>query len=665
MTGGIPARQAVNRMAVVQSDHVVTKDRLKYIEKSSFHTHPVRFWRWNETRTLLTARRPRYTGTPAYRPIADYTLAPVKYIDASPVLTKSSTHTSPDSGPLVFGQNSDLSGWLHRPQAATNKPAIIICNPVGFEFVRAFRTLRILAEELAAAGHIVLRFDYRTTGDSAGSELDEDRVEAFLASTREAIDLAAGVNGDGRVALIGLRLGATLAAKVADSVAVEQLVLWAPCDSGAIYLREQQIMAAAQKKKLSQSDGNVVEVEGVDAGGFLITAAMQADLSGLQLGTERLPGSPDILLLNRDDIRVPPGLAGQMESRGSSFQVATPPGFKDMMLPPQLATVPEDAIRQIVAWFDTHTVSDDGRTAYFQHERANSSSGLKAGHGIEERPVQFGPGDRLFGIVSRPAKQPDPNKPAVILLCGGATHRISANRMYVTLARRLAANGTPAMRMDIAGIGDSLPHEGYPPNKPYTDRLADDVSAAMDSLQGMTGAGRFILFGLCSGAYAAMHTAKHSERIAGLMLANQLVYHLSARDLQRLASGDIASAHQLDFPRSSSLPYRATVRLLKRLSPAWGAPGEWLSPWLLGTNVRRDLDRFVARGIHLAFLLSSRDDAVDALSIAAGRQLPELVAAGRAARAVFSGTDHTFSPTASQHELVDWVAGYVSGFEGS
>ena len=460
MSGGIPARQAVDCVAVLQRDNIVTKDGLKDIKKSSFHTLPVHFSQWNETRTLLTTSGPRYTGTPVYRPIADYTLAPVKYIDTSPVLTRSSTHTSASSGPIVFGQNSDLSGWLHRPAAASNRAAIVICNPVGFEFVRAFRSLRILAEELAAAGHLVLRFDYRTTGDSAGSELDDQRVAALLASTREAIKFVAGVNGNERVALLGLRLGATLAAKVAESVAVEQLVLWAPCDSGAIYLREQQIMAAAQKKKLSDSTGHALGIDGVDAGGFLITPSMQAELPGLTLGTEQLPGNPDILLLNRDDIRVPAGLGELLASRGSTFEVAASPGFKDMMQPPQLAAIPDDAITRIVAWFETHALSGGDRTDVAL-EPAGESRTLKLGHGIEERLLQFGPGDRLFGIVTRETQPPGATKHAVVLLCGGATHRISANRMYVTLARRLAKNGTPVMRMDIAGIGDSLPPVSY------------------------------------------------------------------------------------------------------------------------------------------------------------------------------------------------------------
>lgn len=560
------------------------------------------------------------------------------------------------SGPFVFGRDSNLSGWLHRPDVETGKPAVVICNPVGFELVRAFRSLRVLADKLAASGHLVLRFDYLTTGDSAGDETDAGRVDAWLNSTVEALNLASELQGDSRVAVLGLRLGATLAAKAAESVAVDQLVLWAPCDSGAVYVREQQIMAAAQAKKYKDTGEEPEAVEGVDAGGFLLTPATQADLSAMTLGSVPLPGNPDVLLVNRDDIRVPARFAESIEARGSHVTNATPPGFKDMMLAPQLATVPGDAIDQIVAWFDERTAARDTEDRQVSRNEAFIAATLDAGPKVEEQQLRFGPDDRLFGIVSKPKSEPDVARPAMILLCGGATHRISANRMYVALARRLANQGMTVMRLDLAGIGDSLPHDGYPANKPYTDRLTQDIEAAMDAIAALTGAKHFTLFGLCSGAYAAMQTALQSERVAGLILANQLVYHLSARDSQRLASGQIASAHTLDFPRSSSLVFRSAVRILRRLNPVWGKPGEWLSRWLVGTNVRQQFELLVDRGVNLAFLLSSRDPAGDALRIATGKRLDHWCDSGIAAVKVFNGTDHTFSPTASQRELVDWVA---------
>ena len=109
------------------------------------------------------------------------------------------------------------------------------------------------------------------------------------------------------------------------------------------------------------------------------------------------------------------------------------------------------------------------------------------------------------------------------------------------------------------------------------------------------------------------------------------------------------------------MTYRAAVKLLKKISPSWGTPGEWLAPWLLGGRLRRDIDALVARDVRLAFLLSSQDDAVDALSIAAGKRLQSLSDSGRVCVKKFSGTDHTFSPTGSQHKLIDWVDNYVNG----
>ena len=57
---------------------------------------------------------------------------------------------------------------------------------MGEEGRAAHRTFRRLAEELAEAGIVALRFDYDGTGDSAGLQDDPDRVAAWLASIEAA-----------------------------------------------------------------------------------------------------------------------------------------------------------------------------------------------------------------------------------------------------------------------------------------------------------------------------------------------------------------------------------------------------------------------------------------------------------------------------------------------
>src|SRR5690242_1473359 len=120
-----------------------------------------------------------------------------------------------------FGSRSpDLFGWLHRA-AGDEKPApapalgLVICNPFGFEEVCAHRSLRHFAAAAAAAGVPALRFDYAGCGNSRGDEFQPDTLAAWIRSIHEAVERLKQATGVSRVCLLGLRLGASLAALAA------------------------------------------------------------------------------------------------------------------------------------------------------------------------------------------------------------------------------------------------------------------------------------------------------------------------------------------------------------------------------------------------------------------------------------------------------------------
>ena len=120
----------------------------------------------------------------------------------------------------------------------------MLCRPIGLEALSAHRAYRCLAEQLAAKSMVTLQFDYAGTGDSAGDLTDVGSIGDWLSDIGTAIDFVRKT-GVRRVGLIGLRLGATLAANAAADNDVEALVLWDPCATGRGFLREQQLLAVA------------------------------------------------------------------------------------------------------------------------------------------------------------------------------------------------------------------------------------------------------------------------------------------------------------------------------------------------------------------------------------------------------------------------------------
>ena len=70
------------------------------------------------------------------------------------------------STPVWFGPtDAPLFGLVDVPEAQA-RGAIVICPPFGREYVNVYSTFSQLATCLKLLGFVVLRFDYRSTGDS-------------------------------------------------------------------------------------------------------------------------------------------------------------------------------------------------------------------------------------------------------------------------------------------------------------------------------------------------------------------------------------------------------------------------------------------------------------------------------------------------------------------
>jgi pimeloyl-ACP methyl ester carboxylesterase len=198
---------------------------------------------------------------------------------------------------IHFGPDDHrLFGTLHAPQRIRARSAsVLLCNPFGEEALRAHRIYRVLATQLERSGYAVMRFDYGGTGDSMGDGADVT-VESSVADVALAAEELRASSGAGKLVVIGLRLGATLAALATSraGLRLRHLVMWDPIVDGSAYLSELAVMHRSYMRQemgeMDWQDRLQVSPEGfpAEALGAPISAAFAAGLSAIDLATAEL-----------------------------------------------------------------------------------------------------------------------------------------------------------------------------------------------------------------------------------------------------------------------------------------------------------------------------------------------------------------------------------------
>jgi hypothetical protein len=98
--------------------------------------------------------------------------------------------------------------------------------------------------------------------------------------------------------------------------------------------------------------------------------------------------------------------------------------------------------------------------------------------------------------------------------------------MWVEFARRWAARGVPVLRLDIEGLGDSDGNELVYAHTPtmYDSALAPQMRAAIDELERRGVASRFVVGGLCAGAFWSFHVLHDDPRVSAALMLNLFAF---------------------------------------------------------------------------------------------------------------------------------------------
>jgi len=424
----------------------------------------------------------------------------------------------PRPRPCYFGPDDrPLFGMLHAPCEGWRGTRVLLCPPLGYEALFAYMTLGELAESIArAASAVVMTFDYDGTGDSAGSDTDEDRLALTLESIHHALDhLKSLSDTPGPLIVVGLRAGALLAAQAASTRDdVTAIALWAPCASGKLFLREQRVFSQLSNTNPAAPAGLQRDwgARGFEANGFVFTDAMVAALEQLSLRTLRRPPSPRILFVQRTDI--PSEFKPPESWLGAQIEYTAARGYSEMMDPPWLWRRPDEAIDKLTEWAVRVAAPAEGTPS--QLRDGDRDAAVLPGS-IEERPVWFGPDERLFGVLTRPTERPAARVALMVTSTFG--YRTGSNRLNVVLARRLAAQGIASFRIDIRGVGDSRQPKGPVPAPPYDVSAVDDAVHAIRYLKDV-GFGAFSLVGICAGAFLCWQAALRVDDPVQAVLIN-------------------------------------------------------------------------------------------------------------------------------------------------
>lgn len=270
---------------------------------------------------------------------------------------------------------------------------------------------------------------------------------------------------------------------------------------------------------------------------------------------------------------------------------------------------------------------------------------------MKERIQNFGSDSPLLGI----ATEPDPTKrieraPWIVILNAGLLHHVGPYRLHVELARKLATEGYPVLRFDLAGIGDSAARSGGKSNE---ETVLGNIRDATDHLARSFGAERFVLMGLCSGAKNSHNAAVADPRIEAVVLLDGFAFKTRAYYFWYYARRAFQLGRWINFVR---------IRLRRWLRVSGGGSGATVDQWKLSlpskSGYARGLERLIERNQKMLYIYtggtggySYRNQFRDAFRSIDFR--------GTLTLEFFEKADHTFTVMHDRDRmkrvLIDWI----------
>lgn len=548
--------------------------------------------------------------------------------------------------------------WLHQPRRSTIKRVgILIVGPIGPEYMHSHRSIRYLADELAAHGFVSLRYDPLGMGNSS-HDLGDDAIadgwqETLVAAKRFFQD----VLNIPDIIVLSLRSGALLAGEFMAAHSVKGAIFWYPYLKGSAFVRDLQIIDSMLHMQAAAGF--------IEAGGYPLYPATQARLETVDLLAMQVRGLQQALIIN--NAAQPPSkkLQQSLSEQGVVVTQQNLSGLERMMKQSEITEVPEDNVAAILAWLQS-TFAEEQEHVIF----ANTDDNMLDDENFCERALTITTERPMFGVITEPTT-PDYAKPLLVFINGGSGHHVGPNRLYVDICRRLAGNGISSVRLDLSNLGDSAQDIAPDSHNPYALTAAEDVTAALASLRVNTNYHKFVLSGLCSGAHNSFQAVLHkpSLGVREIILINPLAFYwrqgdslLAPEDSQHEAdaahySGNVRSLRKwislFTSPQKLRSAFAFGVRLIQKKSHKLGKELARAVGVVQHSQLEKDLLLINQQRIKITLLIGETEPGYRLLMAQAGDTVKQQITRGEMHIAIIKDGDHTFSSLVSRRHLVD------------
>ncbi len=296
---------------------------------------------------------------------------------------------------------------------------------------------------------------------------------------------------------------------------------------------------------------------------------------------------------------------------------------------------------------------------------------------MREEALLFGKTRSLVGFITDP---PEAERgkllPAIILLNAGIIHHVGPHRLYVKMARNLAALGFVVLRFDLSGFGDSPVRAD---NLPFEKSAVSETQEAMDVLSAARGTEHFLLSGICLGALISLTTAYCDPRIVGVIPINAPRHKMAYAEDGEVRSYIInykAVRIYWDYWKTALFNSKVWLKAITgkanyRMMIQWTIMTMALQIRSKATrkqivssrakNAASDLHALTERGVRLLFVYSTRDSdlGLDYFRVVLGNETRTLVTGGKLRVEIIPQADHLFTLLWHQecllHAMRNWV----------